>query len=83
MALARDLPDIAYVVSDISLTGEGTGLDLRAALSATNHPAKIVLMTSLPETHPHHAAARTSGIVLRKPFDARDLAAALGSEVSA
>lgn len=73
--LLTDLPDIALILSDISLEGPATGLDLVAALPKTAPPC--ILMTSLPPDHPLHARALTRAAVLRKPFSARDLAAFL------
>jgi len=73
--LLTDLPDIALILSDISLEGTATGLDLVAALPKTAPPC--ILMTSLPPDHPLHARALTRAAVLRKPFSARDLAAFL------
>lgn len=74
-AIAADIPDIALVLSDIQLAGAGTGLDLLDRVMGTGVPC--VLMTSLPETHPLHRAARTRAAVLQKPFGAEQLAALL------
>lgn len=70
-ALLADLPDIAVVVSDIQLAGEATGLDLAARIGAS---LPLVLMTSLPTDHALFHTAQTLAPVLRKPFDAGDLA---------
>ncbi len=71
-ALLADLPDIALILSDIQLVGEATGLDLAARVSDQK---PIVLMTSLPADHALFLAAQQVAPVLRKPFDAPDLAA--------
>ncbi len=74
--LAEGLPDLALVLSDISLEGEETGLDLIDHLKGI----PLRLMTSLPPDHPHHAAARARVPVLPKPFATEDLTAFLGQE---
>ncbi len=74
LALASGVPDIAFVLSDISLEGDTPGTALVTAL-----PDKpVYLMTSLPVSHPRHAEALTMASVLRKPFTHDDLAAFLG-----
>ncbi|WGW04063.1 hybrid sensor histidine kinase/response regulator [Tropicibacter oceani] len=75
-ALSEGLPDLALVLSDISLEGEETGLELIDRLRGI----PLRLMTSLPADHPDHAAARARVPVLAKPFAARDLAEFLGQE---
>ncbi|WP_238371880.1 PAS-domain containing protein [Heliomarina baculiformis] len=72
-ALAADLPDIVLMLSDIQLQGSGTGIDLLDRVQGTGLPT--VLMTSLPPDDPLHEAARLRAPVLRKPFDADQLAA--------
>lgn len=71
LALLPELPEISAVLSDISLAGDMTGLDLLDNLPAGHCPA--YLMTSLPPDDPLHAAARARAPVLRKPFTAPDL----------
>lgn len=78
LVLAQDLPDIALVLSDISLEGEATGLDLLNKLGATRPPS--FLMTSLPETDPLFQRAIKLAPVLRKPFTAQTLATYLGTD---
>ncbi|MEC9198106.1 MAG: PAS-domain containing protein [Pseudomonadota bacterium] len=82
LALAAQLSEIDFVLSDISLAGTMTGVDLRAALMHLDTPTPVTLMTSLPETHPLHAAARDGGTVLKKPFDQRMLTAAMAQEMT-
>ncbi len=72
-ALAEGLPDIALVLSDISLEGDTPGLALAERLPHL----PLCFMTSLPADHPHHAQARRLGPVLPKPFSAADLSAVL------
>lgn len=74
-ALLNGLPEITAILSDITLEGEATGLDLIDALPARHPPA--VLMTSLPLSDPLHAAALERAPVLRKPFQPGALRAAL------
>jgi signal transduction histidine kinase/CheY-like chemotaxis protein len=78
LLLAQDLPDIALVLSDISLEGEATGLDLLSGLGQTRPPS--ILMTSLPETDPLFQRAIKLAPVLRKPFTAETLAIYLGTD---
>jgi CheY-like chemotaxis protein len=78
-ALAASLPEIDRVLSDIVLEGAQTGLDLAAALPGL----PCLLMTSLPRSDPRHAAALAHGPVLRKPFDAELLRAALAGRLAA
>lgn len=66
LALIDGLPEIKRILSDISLVGEKTGIDLRTALPASGPP--IHLMTSRPPDDRLHRLAATSGPVLRKPF---------------
>ena len=78
LALVMELPQISALLSDISLEGSKTGLDLVKALPAGHCPA--FLMTSLPPDNPLHRAAKAHAPVLRKPFTAAQLDAFLRSE---
>ncbi len=75
LALLPDLPEISALLSDISLEGARTGLDLIDALPEGHCPA--YLMTSLPPDDPLHRAARARAPVLRKPFTSAQLDAFL------
>ncbi len=72
LSLLADLPEISALLSDISLEGEDTGLDLFGALPEGHCPAFFI--TSLPPDDPRFIAARSRAPVLRKPFDAAALA---------
>lgn len=74
-SLITELPDISLVLSDISLEGEATGVDLIRSLPTDGVPA--FLMTSLPNTHPLYIEGAARAPVLSKPFDAGRLAAFL------
>ncbi len=78
-ALITELPEISAVLSDIVLEGDKTGLDLAALPRRADCP--LVLMTSLPPDDPLHRAATRAGPVLRKPFTATQLDAALNTGV--
>lgn len=79
LSLARGVPDIAFVLSDISLEGAALGTELVAAL-----PEKpVYLMTSLPVADPRHQSAAAQTAVLGKPFSKPDLARFLGREAPA
>ena len=75
-ALLNSVPDIAYVLAYIQLSGARTGLDLAAF---TDRP--ITLMTSLPASDPLHKAASVRGAFLQKPFNDIALHAALTTAV--
>ena len=76
LALAQGVPDIAFVLSDISLEGPTLGTELVTAL-----PRKpVYLMTSLPISDPRHHSAVSKTRVLPKPFTKSDLATFLGHE---
>ncbi len=72
-----DLPGIGLVLSDITLPGALSGVDLAERLAARGHPARACLMTSLPPANPLRARAAARFPVLAKPFDAPALAAFL------
>ncbi len=72
--LLGTVPDIAYVLSDIHLSGARTGLDLA---KLTERP--ITLMTSLPASDPLHQTAARSCAFLQKPFSEDALRAALAN----
>src|SRR6056297_1941190 len=73
--LIAELPEISAVLSDIVLEGDRTGLDLASVPLGPDCP--LVLMTSLPPDDPLHRAAAARVPVLRKPFTAAQLDAAL------
>ncbi len=76
--LAQDIPGISLILSDISLEGEATGVDLVKSLGEGRPPC--FLMTSLPETDPLFGCAVQVAPVLRKPFEKGILARYLGKE---
>ena len=78
-ALIASLPDIALILSDIRLSGEGTGLDLLKRIEKGKTP--VVLMTSLSPNNPLHQEAQAATTVLAKPFTAYDLANVLKPKV--
>ncbi|WP_437436613.1 hybrid sensor histidine kinase/response regulator [Ruegeria arenilitoris] len=79
LALTADIDDIAFVLSDIRLEGQGTGLDLLAQLK----PAlPCILMTSLPYSDPLHRRALTLAPVLSKPFTRAQLSALIRTEAA-
>ncbi|MEY8829135.1 PAS-domain containing protein [Sedimentitalea sp. XS_ASV28] len=80
-ALIADVEDISLVLSDINLSGSGTGLDLVERLDGGKLPC--VLMTSLPADDPLHVAALAVAPVLHKPFSAAQLAALIKPEAAA
>lgn len=77
-ALAEGLPDVALVLSDLSLEGEAPGTDLAQALPGL----PLVLMTALPADHPLHVRASALAPVLAKPFGPEALAHALAVAVA-
>jgi signal transduction histidine kinase len=81
VALTADIAEISLVLSDINLQGEATGIDLLDRMQGTGLPC--ILMTSLPPGHPLYRAAAARAPVLRKPFDAAELAGLLRIEVAA
>ncbi|SEQ75659.1 PAS-domain containing protein [Thalassovita taeanensis] len=78
LVLLQEVPGIAQILSDISLLGDDTGLNLLDCMPIGHPP--ILLMTSLPPNHPLHQTARARVPVLRKPFTASQLAAFLHQE---
>ncbi|MFB9148262.1 hybrid sensor histidine kinase/response regulator [Roseovarius ramblicola] len=76
-AILADLPGITAILSDIVLEGSATGIDLAALPRPGDCP--LVLMTSLPPDDPLHRAAAGVAPVLRKPFTAAQLDAALSA----
>jgi len=74
-ALLADLPEISAVLSDIVLEGTRTGLDLADVPRGPDCP--LILMTSLPPDDPLARTAAARAPVLRKPFTAGQLDAAL------
>ena len=78
LALLTQVPDITLILSDITLEGDATGLDLLDRLSKGHPPCR--LMTSLPAFHALHTAAAKRVPVLLKPFTAPALAAFLHSQ---
>lgn len=79
LALTSDIEDIALVLSDIRLEGQGTGLDLVKEMKKT---LPCVLMTSLPYSDPLHRDALTLAPVLRKPFSRAQLSALIRNEAA-
>jgi hypothetical protein len=75
--LIADLPEISAVLSDIVLEGNRTGIDL--ARLPRRDDCALVLMTSLPPDDPLHRQAAELATVLRKPFSAAQLDAALNT----
>ncbi|MEW2915746.1 PAS-domain containing protein [Ruegeria sp. ANG10] len=77
LALTADIDDIALVLSDIRLEGQGTGLDLLAQLKPG---LACILMTSLPYSDPLHRQALTLAPLLSKPFTRAQLSALIRTE---
>ncbi len=73
--LFAEVPEISLVLSDISLEGEASGVDLIRGLPADAVPS--YLMTSLPQTHPLYIEGAARAPVLSKPFGAEQLSAFL------
>lgn len=79
ITLAKEVKDIALVLSDIRLEGQETGLDLLAKLE----PAlPRILMTSLPYADPLYREALKRAPVLRKPFTRAQLSALIRDEAA-
>jgi len=82
LALA-DLPGVDCVLSDITLIGEKTGLDLAETLAARPGSPAVCLMTALaPDDQLRRAAARRFP-VLAKPFGEAALARLLAERHAA
>lgn len=76
-ALLAELPDISLVLTDITLEGTETGIDLADHIKGT---LPLIMMTSLAKTHALHQQAASRTRVLQKPFSAPQLSAALHNE---
>ncbi|MEY8097427.1 PAS-domain containing protein [Falsihalocynthiibacter sp. S25ZX9] len=74
------LSGVGMVISDISLRGEGTGLELMDKLGALGLTVPKYLMTSRPPNDPLHNIAITRYPVLQKPFDRKQLTAFLAAK---
>lgn len=73
--LLTEVPGISLLLSDISLEGSGTGVDLISALPSDAVPS--FLMTSLPKSDPLYIQGAARAPVLSKPFSAEQLGAFL------
>lgn len=80
IALARDLPEIVLILSDIKLKGSQTGIDLLDGLSQTRPNPPVILMTSASPQDPIFRSALKKAPVLQKPFTTDQLAALIRPE---
>jgi signal transduction histidine kinase len=80
-ALIAALPDITVILSDINLTGEGTGLDLLQRTQGSAIP--VILMTSLPPSDSLFQSALPLAPVLQKPFTQGQLSKLIHNENTA
>ncbi|MCB2135926.1 MAG: PAS-domain containing protein [Rhodobacteraceae bacterium] len=73
-----DLPGLQLILSDIGLPGAINGVDFLQSLAERRHPARLLLMSSLPPGDMLRTRAATCAIpVLSKPFGLHELAAQL------
>ncbi|WP_420859253.1 PAS-domain containing protein [Marivivens marinus] len=75
LAIAEGVEGIGLILSDLSLKGGQTGVDLFHRLGPARPP--VVFMTSLPPSDPLRQAAAALAPVLAKPVGAEDIAAVL------
>ncbi|MBZ0128264.1 MAG: PAS-domain containing protein [Rhodobacteraceae bacterium] len=75
-----DIPGIDMVLSDITLDGSRTGLDLALALAERPSPPRLFMMTSLPPANPLRVRAAASFPLIAKPFSPPELAQILATE---
>ena len=73
------LPGLDLVLTDITLPGRLTGVDLAERIATAGAGPAVGLMTSLPPANPLRARAAARFPVLAKPFDATMLATFLTS----
>jgi len=62
------VPGIDTVLTDITLDGSRTGLDLARSLTRQNSTAQVFMMTSLPASDKTRQAARSEYPLIGKPF---------------
>ncbi len=74
------LKGLNFVLSDISLIGETTGVEMLDALKKNGLKAATCLMTSLPANDPLRIDATKRYPLIAKPFSAADLAACFKPE---
>ncbi|MEQ9692580.1 PAS-domain containing protein [Shimia sp. SDUM112013] len=70
-ALLESVPEISMLLSDISLEGEASGVDLIRSLPPDGIPC--FLMTSLPKTDPLYIEGAARVPILSKPFSVDQL----------
>lgn len=75
-SLVAQVPGLTLILTDITLEGTLTGIDLFDSLPADAPPC--YMMTSLRPDHPLHISAAQRTPVLRKPFDPASLTHLLG-----
>jgi FixJ family two-component response regulator len=87
-ALAKQFLDTAIaevdcVISDISMPDDD-GLALQQAIRSSRPALPVILITGRHEfATAEHEAARGGRLLFEKPFDTRELLAAIGSELQA
>ncbi len=67
------IPGIDAVLTDITLDGPRTGLDLAQALASHPNPPHLFVMTSLPAENTLRQAAQTGFPLIGKPFTQAEL----------
>ncbi|RMD47453.1 MAG: response regulator, partial [Alphaproteobacteria bacterium] len=77
------LPGLGLVLTDLSLGGARSGLDLAEALAARAGAPPIGLMTALPATDPLRRRAARRWPLIAKPFTGAELAAFLAERLAA
>ena len=77
------LPEVDFILSDISLQGETTGDEMLDQLRAAGHGTPACLMTSLPASDPRRREAAARYPLLTNPVAPPDIAAVLALEPSA
>ncbi len=68
------IPGIDTVLTDITLDGSRTGLDLARALAKGADVSRLYMMTSLPPSNPIRAQAQAEFALIGKPFTQDELA---------
>ncbi len=74
------IPGIECVLTDISLGGPKSGFDLAQSLREANTPARLFMMTSLPQQDKTRSAAAAEFPLIGKPFSLAELTSFLETE---